>query len=882
MNLFCSFSNPVVLSKPINQINSFIGSWTAIPNFVLYNDNTPTTGGKITGGGRSMYFDQPSGNLYFTTTNVGPQQQLAWGIVPNIAGGFSCPYGYSLGGYNTNTQKMFALPNGSIGPFIAGPGIILNDYITKINGNLFVSSTAFSGNGNIGIYNLTTFSWSTLPNTSTINGRIQLFAYDPINNALYMGGNFTSTTYGNYLTQYSFNTNTLSNINCTGVNGVVSFLTYDTINQRLYVGANTVLNANTSVGVVTTLLGNGICIYDVPNSVWINQDLGIKANVNCMCGDWGNNKLYVSAPVTTYMGLTTNGLGVLNTSTLTWSNIGLTSSLLFTPQNTVLTSATAMLLYNGNLIVGGPFPSVNGNTQLAYVFKYNPINNKITNITYNTFSGNQIAGGYLAGNTTVSSFATDYIGNLYATGVFYYPASYYDKYYPNGYALGLYDTTIQVLQKNVANVYGFSAICQIDNANIFISLFSPTGNTAISGTNRGSGIYNVLTNTFSSNSNFNISSMPANGTNGVSNAASLSGLTSAVYDPTYGNIYITSFNTSMASGTYFGCINLNPGNSYFQLFGWNGSKPAGGGRYSWPNWYSHDPINRLIYYAPSNGATFYNYYPSGVSTGNTCLNGITVYNIANNSWYALDYTLLPFNGTRIPSASSSTTVLKIDYVTGNLYIVQTNYPTTSTNQIYRYNIASNVVTTLCTVSAYPAGTSVVALEIDISNQILYFGGINIYTGINGNSNPIGNSNSISLCNIGYYDMAGTTGRTGIGSISGNIAGGISKLQYNSSSGNLYVAGTFGYVDSRKMINYAVYNTITSTWIPMFPPKNNLMTTCLGQVNPAIAQTMTLTPVFHIWPDYGNIMLYAVNNTNMQWFGTDSSYCFYNAAVTQIQ
>jgi hypothetical protein len=217
------------------------------------------------GGGKIMYYDSTENKIYFTTTNNSftTDQNMSWSMIQNTG------RGYNLFGYDLSTQSMFALTPPPTGSFSISTYC---DFITKIGGNLYVASTAFSSY--IGVYNLSTLTWSSLPNFS-VNNRVQSLAYNQNTNEIYIGGSFTSASTGNYITKYSLTTNTQSKINCDGAGLVVSDVLFNPINSYLYVGTDTIINASTSGGVVSSLSGNGICIYDTINSIWLNVNVNI-------------------------------------------------------------------------------------------------------------------------------------------------------------------------------------------------------------------------------------------------------------------------------------------------------------------------------------------------------------------------------------------------------------------------------------------------------------------------------------------------------------------------------------------------------------------------------------------------------------------------------
>jgi hypothetical protein len=257
MNSICSVNT--FFYKLETSVSS---GWTEVPNLggvILESLTTAIGGGKI------MYYDSIEKKIYFTTTNDSftTNQNMSWSMIPNTG------RGYNLFGYDISAQTMFALTPPPTGSFSVSTYC---DFITKIGSSLYVASTAFSSY--IGVYNLSTLAWSSLSGFS-VNGRVKSIAYNPSTNEIYLGGMFTSASTGNYLTRYNLTTGVQSTINCSGAGMLVSDMLFNTVNSYLYVGADTITNANTSGGVVASLSGNGICIYDSINGVWLNINLNI-------------------------------------------------------------------------------------------------------------------------------------------------------------------------------------------------------------------------------------------------------------------------------------------------------------------------------------------------------------------------------------------------------------------------------------------------------------------------------------------------------------------------------------------------------------------------------------------------------------------------------
>jgi len=255
MNSLNTFNSLLSYNK-ISQ-NIVYKNWSEVPNLGGIMVESLTT---AIGGGRMMYYDADEKKIYFTTTNdsATTNQNMHWAMIQNVG------RGYNLFGYDIQTQQMFALTPPPTGSFSISTYC---DFITKIGSSLYVASTAFTTY--IGVYNLCTLTWSSLSGF-TVNNRVNSIMYNPTTNEIYIGGSFTSASTGNYITRYNLPTSTQSKINCDGTGMIVYHMTFNSANGYLYVCTDTISNASTSSGVVATLGGYGICIYDSVNNVWLN------------------------------------------------------------------------------------------------------------------------------------------------------------------------------------------------------------------------------------------------------------------------------------------------------------------------------------------------------------------------------------------------------------------------------------------------------------------------------------------------------------------------------------------------------------------------------------------------------------------------------------
>lgn len=783
-------------------VADIFSNWVEMPNAALGSSSTSA------GGGRCMFYDNDTGILYLTTTSAlpGTSQTMYWGFVQGNAFG----RGYTLAGYNTNTMQMFALnntPSSMVGVNS------FTDYITKINGNLWISSTAFAGNGNIAIYNLSTSTWSNPPNMTTINGRIQMFAYDSVNNSIYMGGNFTSNLYGNYITKYSLTTNTLLNLDCSGVNAPVSQLIYDNINQRLYVNATTIINANTASGVVSSLGVGGIGIYNVPNRSWVNANVNIQGggvNVCCFCGDFGKNKLYVGMDANTAGNITTNGVGVLNTSTLAWSSIGLKSTLKGANAWNVPSS---MIMYNGNLFVGGGFNSVNIDGNINYVFKYVPTTNRIVKVTNNYFTRTANVS-----NTAITSMAVDPSGTLYSQGRFSAPHSYLGNF-------GSSATTANnliIYDKNTGTVS--SKLWLIQNINTGVVLNDTT-------VVLGGGFLNLSVNgvMFSGYAVLN----PTTGvlTNNLGNATCNGYVNEILYYPKNNSLYFLSGGFTTFAGFTTNLVRYDISSNVF--YNLSGGYTVGGGN-----------TNKAAYIDTSNGLIY---------TRATGPPYTMVYNITTNTWS--DYS---DGSTGKPGITYFLVVPELDTIL--------TWNQSSSTTMGKFKISTKVWTSITINIVSMGGTIVRAADVDISNQIVYFGGS--FYSINGVN---------TYRSVAKYDINTNTFSPIVpdGDIVSPV-GGIRWMKYDSLENCLYVGGSFIHVgNSKKIATFAKYSFAQQEWLSGFSNPSVMSIPYLESINSASYSEGNY---------FGGNYCFFTNNfiiLNTPTWGYDLSYNYLNMAKTYL-
>lgn len=178
------------------------------------------------------------------------------------------------------------------------------------------------------------------------NNTINAFAYDSINQILYMAGSFTylNGITVNRIAQWNLNTQQFSSLG-SGVNGIVYALTVS--GNNLYVGGS----FTTATDSVSTKTVNRIALWN--GSVWSALGSGVNNNVRVI--RISGNNIWLGGDFTTatdsVSAKTVNRITKWNTSTNVWSIQG--SGL---GNNSVLT----MSIQNNLIYVGGSFTTAGG------------------------------------------------------------------------------------------------------------------------------------------------------------------------------------------------------------------------------------------------------------------------------------------------------------------------------------------------------------------------------------------------------------------------------------------------------------------------------------------------------------------------------------------
>ena len=148
----------------------------------------------------------------------------------------------------------------------------------------------------VGLYNLASNTWSGLKN-GELNGPCRTLC--KVDQMLYLGGLFThagtghSDIYVSYVAKYSIETNSWSSLSG-GLQGYCNALAYDSDENALYVGGTF-----TSVGDrENSQAAHHIAKYYVEHQKWDNMNGGVNNVVNSLCFDSTHKSLYIGGTFT--------------------------------------------------------------------------------------------------------------------------------------------------------------------------------------------------------------------------------------------------------------------------------------------------------------------------------------------------------------------------------------------------------------------------------------------------------------------------------------------------------------------------------------------------------------------------------------------------------
>ena len=148
----------------------------------------------------------------------------------------------------------------------------------------------------VGLYDLASNTWSGLKN-GELNGPCRTLC--KVDKDLYLGGLFThagmghSDIYVSYVARYSMETNTWSSLSG-GLQGYCNALAYDAVENAIYVGGTF-----TSVGDREyAQTAHHIAKYYVEHQKWDTMGGGVNNVVNSLCFDSTHNSLYIGGTFT--------------------------------------------------------------------------------------------------------------------------------------------------------------------------------------------------------------------------------------------------------------------------------------------------------------------------------------------------------------------------------------------------------------------------------------------------------------------------------------------------------------------------------------------------------------------------------------------------------
>jgi predicted acyltransferase (DUF342 family) len=663
-------------------------------------------------------------------------------------------------------------------------------------------------------WNLGTSTWSQFGNTTYngANNAVNALALDSSNQALYVGGTFTTVQdisntvalSANRVAKWNLGTSTWSqfgNTTYNGTSGTVNALALDSSNQALYVGGN--FTTVQDISNTTPLSAKYVAKWNLGTSTWSQFGNttynGVNGLVRALALDASNQALYVGGDFTTVqdisntVALSANRVAKWNLGTSTWSQFGNTSF------NGTSSSAYALAFDSSNqaLYVGGDFTTVQD----------------LSNTT-TPLSANRVAKWNL-GTSTWSQFGNTAYNGTSASSV---------------RVLAL-DSSNQALYVGGLFTYAFVSSSTITNNiatwNFGSSTWSPFGNTTYNGTSAGvsalaldssnQALYvgggfttvqdisnttplsakNVAKWNLGTSTWFQFGNTTYNGTSAAVNALAIDSSNQALY---VGGGFTTVqdiSNTIALSAKYVAKWNL--GTSTWSQLGnttYNGTNNI-------VSALALDASNQALYV----GGDFTTVQDLS-NTVALSANRVAKWNLGTSTWSQFGNTT--YNGTNsrvrtlVLDASNQALYFGGDFTSVN------NQPSTITNNIARWNFGSSTWSQFGNTTYNGTNSAVNVLELDASNQALYVGGG--FTTVQDISNTVAlSANRVAKWNLGTstWSQFGNTTYNG-------TSGSVQALAFDSSNQVLYVGGTFTTVQdilntSLTARRVAKWNLGTSTW-----------------------------------------------------------------------
>jgi len=322
-------------------------------------------------------------------------------------------------------------------------------------GGSFTSSNAALTMNYLGYWTKSTNTFTQLPN---LNGNVDTLAIDTSRNVLYFGGEFTNSTLSvQGITSYNPTSLAIGNVNYSSsgpitTNGNVFASVFDSSRNLLYIAGDFTYVTDPINGQINA---NYIAIWDNKNLMFKTLQTGdyngVDSSVNSLALDQSNNILYFGGSFkygsnnSSYNGIALNYIGSWNIS------IGYFRALSIGLNKNV----TALTLYNSNLYIGGKFTATAlSDVSMSYIGYWNTSSNSFSALSDSGLNNN------------VNSMSIDKTRNLLYFGGAFTSGSI------NVGGISSYNQT----SKNIGKIYTASTSPIKTNGNVFASAFDASRN----------------------------------------------------------------------------------------------------------------------------------------------------------------------------------------------------------------------------------------------------------------------------------------------------------------------------------------------------------------------------------------------------------------------
>ena len=261
-----------------------------------------------------------------------------------------------------------------------------NSYLTKFNGS----------------------SWSSVGSSSVSYGQIWTLLIN--NGLLYAGGEHVSTgslgTGSAYISKFDIASSTWSKLS-DGLNDFVYTISVDKINNKIYAGGRFTTSSNTTAAPVysTIVAWNGTNFYPLGSGLRYNTTYSNASITTITAASRNTNGDIYIGGVFTGLNQSSNISSTYNLAK--WDSVNNSWSLIV--NGTTNGNINAMEFDNsGNLYVGGSFTTISG-ISANYIAKYTVSNGSWSTLGTGTYNGT---------NGTVKTIQFDGLGNIYVGGDF--------------------------------------------------------------------------------------------------------------------------------------------------------------------------------------------------------------------------------------------------------------------------------------------------------------------------------------------------------------------------------------------------------------------------------------------------------------------------------